>query len=177
MFTKRRPVLDDNLNFDDINLKWQNNVKYLGVMLDQKLIFSKHINCIVAKTIANLIKFYPIFFKNKFLSVRNKIVFYKSLIRSSMLYACPIWSMTCQSNLHKLQIVQNKFLRIIGNYRMFSLVSKKHKDLNVEYVDEYIRKLSRNYFHRIEMHRNVLVKNIFYDKSKKYVHKRIMQIV
>ena len=66
LFTKRRPVLEDRINFDGVELKWQNSVKYLGVMLDNKLIFNKHINYIVTKTIANLIKFYPIF-KNKHL--------------------------------------------------------------------------------------------------------------
>lgn len=175
LFTKRRPCIE-NVKIDDLDITWQSSVKYLGVMLDHKLIFNKHINYIVTKTTANLIKFYPIF-KNKYLSSRSKIILYKSLIRSSMLYACPIWSMSCQSNLNKLQIAQNKFLRIIGNYRKFSLVSTMHNELNIEYINEYIHVLSSNYFRRIEMHQNALVRNICYDKSKKYRHKRIMHIV
>ena len=126
--------------------------------------------------IANLIKLYPIF-KNKHMSLRNKIILYKSLVRTAMLYACPIWSMTCQTDINKLQIVQNKFLRIIGNYRKFTLISIMHDNLHIEYVKDYKKTLSRNYFVRVETHGNALVRNISYDKGKSYRHERVMHII
>lgn len=176
LFTKRRPLLNSQVCCDNLKLKWLEKVKYLGGILDKKLIFSDHINYISSRAIASLIKLYPVF-KNKYLSKKSKVILYKSQIRAAMLYACPVWSMTSQTNINKLQIVQNKFLRIIGQYRRFSLISQMHKDLKVEYIKDYIHKLTVNYFNRIKSHPNALVRNILYDTKEKYKHKRVMHVI
>ena len=90
LFTKRRPLLEDKIVSDNQTIEWQDKIKYLGVVLDKKLNFSNHESYVIQKAIGNLIKFYPIF-KNKYLSLHSKKIFYKSLIRSSMLYASPVW--------------------------------------------------------------------------------------
>ena len=176
LFTKRRPQIKDNIFSENIQLNWLNKVKYLGIILDQKLNFGDHINYVISKSIASLIKFYPIF-KNVYFSKKIKLILYKSLIRTAMLYACPVWSLTSQSNMNKLQIVQNKFLRIIGKYREFSLISQMHQDLNIEYVKEYIHRLTVKYFERIKTHPNPLVKNIIYDTNKIYRHRKFKQVL
>jgi hypothetical protein len=50
------------------------------------------------------------------LSIPNKITLYKLFIRSVLTYAAPVWSRTSSSNYCRLQILQSKCLRIIGNY-------------------------------------------------------------
>ena len=157
-------------------MNWLDKVKYLGVILDRKLNFGHHINYVISKSIATLIKLYPVF-KNKYLPQKSKLILYKSLIRTAMLYACPVWSLISQTNVNKLQVVQNKFLRIIGDYRRFSLISQIHKDLNIDYVKDSILRQSVNYFDRIKTHPNILVKNIIYDINLKYKHERIMHSV
>lgn len=77
--------------------------------------------------------------KIDFLAKKNKILLYKALIRLTLVYACSVWSMITCSNFNKLQTVQNKFLRIIGNYREFTLISLMHKKLNVEYIYDFIK--------------------------------------
>jgi hypothetical protein len=173
LFTKRRPVIKDQIVFDNVTIEWQDKIKYLGVLLDKKLNFSNHVNYVIQKAIGNLIKLYPIF-KNKYLSLHSKKIFYKSLIRSSMLYACPVWSLTCQSNLNKLQVTQNKFLRIIGNFRKFTPISVIHEETKMEYIYECMNRNVHKYFKAIESHKNNLVRNILYDNTVKYKHKRIM---
>ena len=157
----------------DNRIEWLNSVKYLGVLLDSKLTFTAHINSIVQKSIGLLIKLYPLL-KNNYLSSANKLLIYKSIVRSCMMYACPVWSMTCKTNINKLQVTQNKFLRIIGNFRRFNEISFIHRKLDIEYVNEYILKLSRNYFNSIPSHRNPLVKSIMYNSNMSFKHKRIM---
>lgn len=176
IFTNRRPELNINIKFDDTEIHWLDNVKYLGMILDRKLNFSQHINCIVSKAIAKLINLYPIF-KNKFLSQKCKVILYKTFVLSGMLYACPTWSLTCDSNLNNLQVVQNKFLRIIGNYRRFTQINTMHNQLKINYVKDYIKKLSQSYFCKIKNHKSSLVRIIIYDKTVAFKHKRIMHIV
>ena len=74
-------------------------------------------------------------------------------------------------------MTQNKFLRIIGQFRKFTPVFIMHEQLNIENISDSIHKLTSNYFLRIEHHENKLVKNIVYDKNRKYKHKRIMHIL
>lgn len=176
IFTKRRPVINSNIYCDGNLINWSKKVKYLGVVLDHKLNFGEHIKYLNHKAIGNLITLYPIF-KNKFLNVHSKLILYKSLVRSAFSYACPVWSMTCQTNLNKLQTTQNKFLRIIGNFRKFTPISEMHESLNVELVTEHITKLTKNYFEKIVRHPNSLVRDIIYDKNKQYTHKRIMHLI
>ena len=80
-----------------------------------------------------------------------------------MVYACPVWSMTCKSNFRKLQVIQNKFLRIIGNYRKFTPINCMHEELRIEYIENYILTIVRNYFNRLENHSNRLVNSITSD--------------
>ena len=177
LFTKRRPNINVSIRYDDTEVCWLDFVKYLGIILDKKLNFGQHINYVVSKAIAKFINLYTLF-KNKVLSQKSKIILYKSLVLPGMLYACPSWSFTCDSNISKLQVVQNKFLRIIGNCRKFTQISIVHKELNIEYVKSYIKKLSQSYFWRAKNHKNSLVRSIIYDKTSAVLkHKRIMHIV
>lgn len=173
LFTKRRPVINDNIDIGNCSLDWLKKVKYLGVVLDQKLNFSEHINLIVHNAIGKLIKLYPIF-KNKHLTQNSKLIFYKTFIRTALLYACPVWSLACQTNVNKLQVVQNKFLRLIGNFRRFTPIYLMHERLNMEYVEKIIYKNSVSYYNKIANHSSYLVKNILYDKNVKYKHKHVI---
>ena len=173
LFTKRRPLISDHIFCGDLKIEWLDKVKYLGVVLDRGLTFSEHVNYITRKAIVNLIRFYPIF-KNRHLDHKCKATLYQSLVRSAILYACPVWSMTCKSNIDKIQRIQNKFLRIIGSFRQYTLISLMHENLNVEYIPQCIQKYTDRYFSRLSAHPSVLVRDIAYDNSVKYRHKRIM---
>lgn len=173
LFTKRRPILDE-FYIDNIRISWSDSVKYLGVFLDSKLNFTKHINYIITKAISGLIKLYPLFNRHSHIRPHIKLLLYKVLIRSGLTYACPVWSITCKSNVNKLQITQNKFLRLVGNYRKWSMISVIHSELNIEYIQDFIQKMTVKYFDRIDNHVNNLILDIKYDTSIKYKHKRIM---
>jgi hypothetical protein len=53
--------------------------------------------------------------KSERLSVGAELTVYKALIRSMLTYACPVWEFAADSYLLKLQRLQNRALRIIGN--------------------------------------------------------------
>ena len=52
-----------------------------------------------------------------------------------------------------------------------------HEDLKIESICDYMRKIVNNYFGRIKSHLNLLVRNILYDTTVNYKHKRIMSFI
>ena len=48
--------------------------------------------------------------KNK-LKIKNKLLFYKAIIKPITIYATPVWSSTYKSNIMKIQRIQNKIIR------------------------------------------------------------------
>ena len=143
-------------------------------MLDSKLTFSAHIKYAADKALKLLLKYYPILNKKSSLSSSNKLNIYKVIVRPAMLYASPVWSMTCQSNLHKLQIQQNKFLRLAGNYRRYTEINKMHRDLNIETVFDYIKNVMIKYFDKIAGHENPFMRNLKVSSGR---HKNVKHIL
>lgn len=108
---KRTP--NCQLQNDNNIIPLNNHVKYLGVTLDSKLTFRKHIESTADKTNKCLRAVYPLLSKKSVLSNKNKIIIYKTVIRPIMLYACNVWHIAAKTHLKKLQIVQNKALKAI----------------------------------------------------------------
>jgi hypothetical protein len=176
IFTKRRPELNVNIKIDNKEIPWSKSVKYLGIILDNKLNYTEHVNSISQKAIIKLINLYPILHRNSFITQENKLLLYKAVIRPNITYACPVWSYISKTKYNKLQILQNKFLRLTGKFRAFTPIFKMHDLLKIEYIFEHIKKLSLKYFNRLENHRNDLMRNIKYENTK-YKHKRVLNIV
>lgn len=158
IFTKRRPIINCSVNFNNHTIEWSSSVKYLGLILDPKLTFTKHVNYVSNKALSLLLKYYPLLNRNSMLSKENKLNIYKVLVRPAMMHACPVWSMTCNSNFSSLQIQQNKFMRLAGNFRKFTEINQMHKILKLETVYEHVRNKTVKYFENIKDHPNKLMK-------------------
>jgi hypothetical protein len=60
-----------------------------------------------------------------------------------MTYACPDWELTADTYLLKLQRLQNKVLRTIGNVPRCTLVRELRTALILPHVCDYIRQFCR----------------------------------
>ena len=176
IFTKRRPHLNECIVIDGHKVLWSSAVKYLGLTLDKKLTFTNQINILTQKANALLISLYPLINRKSKLSLENKLILFKTIIRPILTYACPVWSFTSQTNFNTLQVNQNKFLRIIGNFRMFTPIFEMHNTLNIDMFQSHVKKLTINYFERIKDHNNLLIRSIPYNNISSK-HKRIMHII
>ena len=95
------------------------NIKVLGVTLDDHLKFDAHITniCITAFRQINALKRLA-----KFLNERSRILIYKSFISSNFSY-CPVTWMFCgRKNVMKLEKLQERALRFVFNDNNFSNV-------------------------------------------------------
>jgi hypothetical protein len=62
------------------------------------------------------------------------VTLHKALIRSVMTYASPAWEFAADSYLIKLQLLQNRVLRTIGNFPRRTLVRDLHMAFKILYV-------------------------------------------
>jgi len=71
---------------------------------------------VTRKATGIFLQLFPPLARDSTSSIPNKITLYKLFIRSVLTYAAPVWSNTSSSNYRRLQILQSKCLRVIGNY-------------------------------------------------------------
>jgi hypothetical protein len=128
---------------------------------------------IEAKAFRTFIRIYFLF-KSKGLSTNIKLTLHKALIRSVMTYACPTWDFVAETHLMKLQRLQNKVLRTIGNFPRRTPVCKLHKPgIQLPYIYDYITKLSRQQAEVIQNHETVNVCNIGQSEAQHRKYKRL----
>ncbi|GBL93385.1 RNA-directed DNA polymerase from mobile element jockey, partial [Araneus ventricosus] len=146
-----------NLELFDETIEWVTEVKYLGLIIDNKLTFRQHISYLKEKFWAKIYLCLPLIGRNSSLSLENKLILFKQVLRPILTYAAPIWGLAAPSNRKKVQILQNKLLRIIVNAPWFIRNSVIHSDLQIESIDDHIQKLSRKFFSGIVDHPNNLI--------------------
>ena len=140
IFTRRKKLNIPRFTFGHQLLNFNTTVKYLGVILDSKLTFEHHIQQIKQKGHQKIAFFYPIFLASK-LSIHTKLLLYKSLIRSSMTYAGPVFKHASKCHLRHLQIIQNKCLRLITGHERTTRVSQLHEDTGLLMIQEHLQNL------------------------------------
>jgi hypothetical protein len=90
-----------------------------------------------------------------------------------MTYACPAWEFVVETYLLKLQRLQNKVLRTIGNPPRRALVRDIHVAFQIPYAYDYITKLCRRQADVVHNHENENVHNIGQGETPHRKHKRL----
>jgi hypothetical protein len=142
------------------------------VIFDKRIRWRLHIEVIEAKAFRTFIRIYSLFISKR-LSTNIKLALHKALISSIMTYSCPTWGFAANSHLMKLQGLQNKVLRIIGNFPRRTPVRELHKAFSIPYIYDYITELSRQQAEVIQNHKNVIVRNIGQGEARHRKYKRL----
>ena len=154
-----RQILNTNLRLslgsEDINVSKE--VKLLGLDLNDKLTWTKHVDKIVAKMQQRINKLRRLKSKN----IKSNIIMYlyKTMVRALYMYENAAWAKATISDLNKIQREQNKTIRLTYNLPMWTSVDELHQIGKLEIVCEKIQKLSSEYLARA-IKRNKGFKNI-----------------
>lgn len=130
------------------NIEWSSVVKYLGVLLDRRLTFNQHCTYVAEKALKAVKLFYSLLNRRSSLSTRNKTAFYKLCIRPIMTYAAPIIITAAKSHKKRLQVVQNKTIRMITNAPWWTRTHELHEETSIDMIDEYLQRLNDNFHAR-----------------------------
>jgi len=103
-------------------------VRYLGVIIDDKLNWKPHITLVkkqVSKASGIICKL------RDYISFRSLTTVYYSLVYSHLWYAITSWGSSSFSTLNTLNIIHNKLLRIMTFSKFNSNICKLYKDTQI----------------------------------------------
>lgn len=139
-------------------IPWVQSARYLGVILDSRLSFIKHVRAVRNRARFILGRLHPLVCKRSKMSLRNKLTLYKSCIRPIMTYASVVFAHS--NNLKPLQAVQNRFLRIASGAPPYMRNIDLHRDFELESMAKFMKRASRRHYDSAPHHPNPLVSTI-----------------
>ncbi len=160
-FTKRKALRwypSDEVTVLSSRISWNDDIKTLGLTLDKALTFNKHIDLTIEKALKCLGALYPLLNRNSKLNVPNKLTVYNAIIRNTLLYACPVWCGCAETHLKKLQIIQNKCLKIIYNLPRNYPTLGLHRTINYPTIKEQILKTTQSFNRKLSYSENQLIR-------------------
>lgn len=141
------------------------NAKYLGIYLDRRLTWRKHIFTKRKQLGLKLRQLYWIIGRKSQLSLDNKLLLYKTILKPIWTYGIQLWGTASSSNLEILQRFQNKVMRMICNAPYYVPNFIIERDLEVNTIREEIKKTSAKYAERLEEHPNRLARSLWNDDN------------
>lgn len=135
-------------------------VKYLGMHLDRRLTWHKHIFTKRKQLGIKFTNMYWLIGRKSQLNLENKLLLYKSILKPVWTYGIQLWGVASNSNIEILQRFQSKVLRCIVNAPWFVPNYVIQRDLNMSSVKEEIQKHSVKYSDRLSAHPNQLAVNL-----------------
>lgn len=156
--TKRSSCPQVTINDAPIPVKTE--VKYLGLHLDEKLTWKAHIKAKKQQLNLKTRQMYWLIGRKSQLSLDNKVIIYKAVLRPIWSYGIELWGCSKPSNTKILQTVQSKILRIITGAPWYISNHTLHNDLNIPYITDVVRIHATKYRNRNVGHSNNLVNEL-----------------
>lgn len=145
---------------DGVVSEWLDVATYLGVDLDKKLSFRPHIDKVVARAKKKVASLYCLFRKNSPVSIKSKLALYRSIIRPGMTYACPVFNNCPKTHFNRLQIQQNKCLRMALNAPYYTRTDDLHIDSGIPTMRDFVDKQAKNFYDKTISHSNALINQL-----------------
>ena len=86
------------------------------------------------------------------LSLHNKLILYKQILKPVWTYSIQLWGCTKQSNIDIIQRFQNKALRNIVSAPWYIRNNDLHRDLEVDAVSREIQRFAQKHEERLHHH-------------------------
>lgn len=136
-------------------------VKYLGMHLDARMTWKKHIKTKIEQIRLKRRTMYWLTCKNSRVNMNNKLLIYKSIIKPIWTYGIEIWGTAAKSHITKLEALQSIILRTIVNAPWYVRNEQIRKDLKINSVEEEINRLCSRYESRLENHPSQSAKKLY----------------
>lgn len=139
--------LDLTLSINDVPIEFVNEIKYLGVILDPQLNFSVHVDYL-CKKLGKKIGFFSRI--SYCVSKWTKMLIYKTIILPHFAYCSSLLISCNKEEVRKLQVQQNKIMRILLNCSKYTPIDYMLETLNWLNVEKNIKKANLLIIYKIE---------------------------
>jgi len=147
------------VKFQGANLPWQKEVKYLGVILDRTLSWGPNTTNSIKKAKAALSAITPILktLPDTNIPLKKAKMLYYAYVRSHLEYCAPVWCQCADWNIKRLQVVQNRALRMIYKPPRYTKTLKLHEDTNTALLKDRYKLLTKTFHDRVKQVDNPLI--------------------
>jgi hypothetical protein len=140
MFTTRT-LTCPTVQMNNVALSKVNEVKYLGMHVDRRLTWAKHIKMERKQLNLRFRKMYWLLGRQSTLSSESKLLLCKAVIKPIWTYGIKLWGTALNSNIEIIQRFQSKTLRTILNVPWHINNSTIHEVLQVKTVKNEMKKI------------------------------------
>jgi hypothetical protein len=106
-FSRKTNPLNENYKLSGTNIMRTDCITDLGMLLDSKLFFHHHVDCIFYKSLKTLGLVHMLTYS--FSTTDSLLLLYVTLVRPMLEYASTVWNSVTATDTHKLEKVQRKF--------------------------------------------------------------------
>lgn len=146
---------------DGTRVEWSAEVLYLGLLFDEKLLFRSHVEKTVVKSSALVRNLYPLICRRSRLSRVNKLAVFNQIIAPAIHYAAPVWESCAQTHKNKLQVAQNRALRMILDRPYDTRISDLHEEANIAKLDVRILDIKNKFVEKCATSQYALISNLY----------------
>jgi hypothetical protein len=148
-------------NLNNNQLTHTDDVKYLGIHLDRRLPWLKHITTKRKQLDLKFRRLYWTTGRKSQLYLENKLLVYKAILKPIWAYGIQLWGSTSNCAIDILERFQSKVLRIITDAPWYVPNAVITRDVQVPTVRRAVRTYSVTYKQRLTDHPNRLASSLF----------------
>lgn len=143
----KQPTETNKIKINGIEIDETTEVKYLGVTLDKRLTFRKHIRETRKKAAAARQLILPYINFHTPMPKKLKLQIYKTYVASILTYASPVWSSASTTNRRYLQVAETTCLRkIIGKTASEITNQELYRETNIKPLPIVIKERTQKFF-------------------------------
>ena len=133
------------LTLNNVPIPVTTEVKYLGLHLDQCLTWHTHIQAKHRQLDTNFRQMHWLLGRNPKLSLSNKLLLYKVVLKPIWSYGVQLWGCTKPTRLNIIQRFQSKVLRSTVDAPWYVSITLLHNDLHIPSITDEIRQVATKY--------------------------------
>lgn len=168
LFSKniRKPEEKQPISIDNKEIQWKKEAKYLGVIIDEKLKFHRHIEETMKK--CNRLRGYlsPLLSKRSHLSPTVKVMIYKQVLRPALTYGGTIWKTSARTNMEKIRRFQDTTLRRCLGAPYYVKNKRIQEDTRTKNIEKYLEDQEKKLEEQMETHENATIRDALERKKK-----------
>lgn len=159
------------LVLNNICIPQADEVTYLGVHLDRRLTWRKHIEAKSKHLKLKARNLHWLINARSPLSLEFKALLYNSVLKPIWTYGSELWGNASRSNIDIIQRAQSRILRIITGAPWYLRNENIHRDLKIKLVIEVIAEKKTKYNEKLTTHTNPLARKLIRVCSQSRLHR------